>query len=94
MRMKTGVSAIWLALALAACGGGGSGGDIADRASKTADDICKCTDFECTKAGVAELNKMSIKEEAAWKALPPERAKIYHDAQSRGADCQDKLRPH
>ncbi|MCA9678456.1 MAG: hypothetical protein H6709_11365 [Kofleriaceae bacterium] len=80
-------------LSLAACGkSGGGGGDVADRAVKAADGACACQDFDCTKAFIAELNKLSIKEEAAVKKLPEDRAKIYKEAQSRGADCQDKLR--
>jgi hypothetical protein len=80
-----------LGLALAACG---KGGDLADRAAAEADAACKCADFECTKAHVAELNKMSIKEGDAAKALAADRAKIYADAQRRAGDCQEKLRPH
>ena len=79
-----------LALALSACGGGG---DLADRATKAADGACKCTTFDCTRQYIGDLNKMSITEDDAVKHLPPARAKIYHDAQMRGADCQDKLRP-
>jgi hypothetical protein len=80
-------------LSLAACGkGAGGGGDVADRAVKAADGACACKDFDCTRAFIAELNKLSIRERDAVKALPEDRAKLYKEAQSRGGDCQDKLR--
>jgi hypothetical protein len=88
--MKQTLVSFVIACALAACGG--KGGDLADRAGKAADGACACKDFDCTKPFIADLNKMSISEDGAVKALAPERAKLYHDAQTRAADCQDKLR--
>jgi hypothetical protein len=89
--MKKLALSFFAAAVLSACGGGG--GDAADRAVKAADGACKCTEYECTRQYIQELNKIAIKDEAAVKELSAERHKVYKDAQSRGADCQDKLRP-
>ena len=77
-------------LGFVACGG--DKGDIADRATKSAEKACKCSDFDCTKEGVAELNRMAISDADAVKALNEERMAVYKGAQKKGGDCQDKLR--
>jgi len=76
-------------LCLAACGGGG---DIADRATKASEAACACKDFDCTKAQIASLNKMSIKEKDAVAKLSAERAEVYKSAVSKAGDCQQALR--
>ena len=75
---------------LVACGG--DKGDIADKATKSADKVCKCADFECSKEGVGELNRMAIQDADAVKALNEERMAVYKGAQKKGGDCQDKVR--
>lgn len=79
-------------LGLVGCGGGGSGGDMADRAVKEADALCKCSDTECARTHMKELNKMSIKDGDKVEALDAERKKVYDDAQSRAAECQLALK--
>jgi len=88
--MKQLFATVLVGLSLAACGGGG---DLAAQADKEAAAACQCTTFECTKPHIGALNKMSIKQGDEVKKLAPDRAKAYHDAQMRAADCQDKLRP-
>lgn len=66
--------------------------DVSKQAQELADKVCACKDFDCTKPNMAELNKLSVKESEAIAKLGDDAKAKYKAAQSKAADCQNKLR--
>ena len=78
------------ALALAACGGGGS--SIADEAEERSEAACACTGFDCTMEHVAWFNKVGAIQEDDLEALSADDRARYEAARGAAAACQDELR--
>lgn len=76
------------ALLSTACG---QGGPVA-AAEKAADQACACADYDCAKAVVAAMNKISFQQDDAVKALSPEDKTKYDTAIQKMSDCRDKLK--
>ena len=89
--MKTWTVAALCALTLAsvACGKGG----VVDAAKAAADKACACADYDCAKAAVAEMNKVSLTQSDKVDALTGDEKKSYDEAIDRMSACRDKLKP-
>ena len=76
------------ALLTAACGQGG----LVAAAEKAADEACARADYDCAKAVVAAMNKISFKESDGVKALAAEDKTKYDAAIAKMSECRDKLK--